>query len=428
MKTFIYFLSLIFFLAFSLNTFGQLDVLKKAKEKTEKKIDKKLDKGIDKGLDKVEKDLFGEDKETTKEKTDDDSGGKEEKSGDKGTATTSESGQGKDVKSSPELKWAKYDFVPGDKVIFEDDQKNEENGEFPSRWDLVKGRVEIAEFDNQNTLLFLDKSTQIIPYMKNPEADYLPDEFTIEFDGWYEADEYSSYIIWFYAISKQQHGEGLYYPVATISANIVQTDKSKGLYPGEEYGWNLEESYWRHIAISFNRRALKVYLDDARIVNIPNMEINPTGITLGIDGFGTAGVKGINRIVKNFRIAEGAVKLYDKLIKDGKIITNGIRFDVGKATIRPESMGIINEIVDLMKENNDLNFSIEGHTDSDGDDTFNMKLSEDRALAVKTKMIEMGIDESRLKTKGWGESQPLSDNSTPEGKANNRRVEFVKFE
>jgi OOP family OmpA-OmpF porin len=409
MKTFIYFLSLIFFLAFSLNTYGQLDVLKKAKEKTEKKIDKKLDKGIDKGLDKVEKDLFEDDKEATKEKTDDDSSGKEEKSGDKGTATTSGSGESKDIESSPELKWAKYDFVPGDKIIFEDDQKNEENGEFPSRWDLVQGRVEIAEFDNQNTLLFLDKSTQIIPYMKNPEADYLPDEFTIEFDGWYEADEYSSYSIWFCAKSKQKDGGELYYPVATISANLVQTNKSKGLYPGENFGSNLEESFWRHIAISFNRRALKVYLDDARIVNIPNMEINPTGITLGIDGFGTAGVKGINRIVKNFRIAEGAVKLYDKLIRDGKIITNGIRFDVGKATIRPESMGIINEIVDLMKENNDLNFSIEGHTDSDGDDTSNMKLSEDRALAVKTKMIEMGIDESRLKTKGLGESQPLSE-------------------
>ena len=170
-----------------------------------------------------------------------------------------------------------------------------------------------------------------------------------------------------------------------------------------------------------------MYLDDARVINIPNMEINPTGVTLGIDGFGTAGVKGINRIVKNFRIAEGAVKLYDKLIQDGKIIANGIRFDVGKATIRPESMGIINEIVDLMKENSDLNFSIEGHTDSDGDEAFNMKLSEDRALAVKAKMVTMGIDENRMKTKGCGESQPLSDNSTPEGKANNRRVEFVKF-
>ncbi len=427
MKTIIYILSLLFFLTFSLSTYGQLDVLRKAKQKTEKRIDKKMDKGIDKGLDKVEKDLFGEDKEGDKEKKESDDRSKEEESVESGKETPSEPGEDKDVTLSPELKWAKYDFVPGDKVIFEDDQKNEENGEFPSRWDLVRGRVEVAEFDNQNTLLFLDASTQIIPYMKNPEDDYLPDEFTIEFDGWYEADEYTSYIIWFYAISKQQCGQELYNTVAHISANVVQTDKSKGFYPGEKYGGNTEESIWRHIAISFNRRALKVYLDDARVVNIPNMEINPTGITLGIDGFGTAGVKGINRIVKNFRIAEGAVKLYDKLIQDGKIITNGIRFDVGKATIRPESMGIINEIVDLMKENSDLNFSIEGHTDSDGDEASNMKLSGDRALAVKTKLTEMGIDENRMKTKGWGESQPLSDNSTPEGKANNRRGEVVKF-
>jgi len=427
MKTIIYILSLLFFLTFSLSTYGQLDVLKKAKQKTGKRIDKRMDKGIDKGLDKVEKDLFGEDKESDKEKKEGEDRSKDEESVDSGEETPSGPGEDKDIKSSPELKWANYDFMPGDKVIFEDNQKNEENGEFPSRWDLIQGRVEIAEFDNQNTLLFLDASSQIIPYMKNPEADYLPDEFTIEFDAWYEADEYTSYTIWFYAKSKQQGSLGLWNPMAAVSANLIQTDQSRGLYPGTDFGTNLEESFWRHIAISFNRRALKVYLDDARIINIPNMEINPTGITFGVDGFGTAGVKGINRIVKNFRIAEGAVKLYDKLIQDGKIITNGIRFDIGKATIRPESMGIINEIVGLMKENSDLNFSIEGHTDSDGDDALNMKLSEDRALAVKTKMAEMGIDESRMKTKGWGESQPLSDNSTAEGKANNRRVEFVKF-
>ncbi|MDX1753001.1 MAG: OmpA family protein, partial [Salinimicrobium sediminis] len=75
----------------------------------------------------------------------------------------------------------------------------------------------------------------------------------------------------------------------------------------------------------------------------------------------------------------------------------------------------------------DLKFSIEGHTDSDGDDTHNLQLSEQRALAVKDALIAMGIDSSRMQHKGLGESVPVAENSSPEGKANNRRVEFVKI-
>jgi len=151
------------------------------------------------------------------------------------------------------------------------------------------------------------------------------------------------------------------------------------------------------------------------------------GITIGIDNFGTAGVKGINRFIKNIRIAEGAVKLYDKLLQDGKIIANGIRFDVNKATLKPESMGVINTIFQLMQEHPELKFSVEGHTDSDGDDAFNQTLSEQRASAVINALTEIGIDAGRLTSKGWGENKPLDTNATPEAKANNRRVEFVKI-
>ena len=105
----------------------------------------------------------------------------------------------------------------------------------------------------------------------------------------------------------------------------------------------------------------------------------------------------------------------------------GILFDVNKATINGESMGTINEIVKMMKKHTDLNFRIEGHTDSDGDESFNQNLSVDRAAAVKSMLVEMGIASSRLESKGWGESKPVSENSTPEGKANNRRVEFIKI-
>jgi outer membrane protein OmpA-like peptidoglycan-associated protein len=89
-------------------------------------------------------------------------------------------------------------------------------------------------------------------------------------------------------------------------------------------------------------------------------------------------------------------------------------------------MGVINEIATLMKEHPDISFSVEGHTDSDGDADMNQTLSEDRAETVKNQLISMGISADRLSSKGFGESMPINTNSSPEGKAENRRVEFVK--
>ncbi|MGE5348911.1 MAG: OmpA family protein [Actinomycetota bacterium] len=329
------------------------------------------------------------------------------------------------VQEKPDLIWAKFDFVPGEKVFFEDNHENEENGEFPARWDLVRGGgIENAVFDNHEVIYFRSGDALIVPYLENPKADYLPDVFTLEFDAWFEAKEYCYYSLKLFDEKNQPSTCNL----ITIQANAVYYKGSGGsTYPGEKYDDNLQKSYWRHISLAFNTRALKIYLDDTRLVNIPNLGCNPTGVTVGVPSYNSAGTKGINRFIKNIRIAEGGVKLYDRLLQDGKIIASGIRFEVNKATLRPESMGVINTIYQIMNEHPELRLSAEGHTDSDGDEVFNQGLSEQRAETVVRTLVQMGIDGSCLTSKGWGESKPLSDNSTPEGKANNRRVEFVKL-
>lgn len=402
---------------------GQINLKDKLKKKSEDKAEEQIDESIDKGFDTVEG-LFKKDKQkeedskTSSENSQSVNADAEEKKADVTEVQT----------SAPLLSWSKYDFIPGDKILFEDNQEDEENGEFPSRWDLVKGRVENANFDNANVIYFMTASSTIIPYIDNRNQDYVPDKFTLEFDAYYEKEEYTAYQVWFSDIKNQNPDSKLTYPVVIINASHAKTKNSSGVYPGAENDkYNNSKGMWRHVSISFNRRALKVYIDDARVLNVPNMEINPTGITLGIDGFGTAGVKGINRYIKNIRLAEGAVKLYDKLQQEGKIVSNGIRFDVNKATIKPESMGVLNKVYDLMVKHPEIKFRIYGHTDSDGDETYNQQLSEQRAAAVADKLVSMGIEKGRLMHKGFGETVPVSGNSTPEGKAQNRRVEFVKL-
>jgi OOP family OmpA-OmpF porin len=107
-------------------------------------------------------------------------------------------------------------------------------------------------------------------------------------------------------------------------------------------------------------------------------------------------------------------------------VTLYINFDTGKSTIKPESQPVIDQIVSLMKDNPNLKIGVEGHTDNVGDAKKNKILSEDRAKAVVSAIVNQGIDASRLSAAGFGQDKPIADNSTEEGRAQNRRVELVK--
>ena len=321
--------------------------------------------------------------------------------------------------------WSKYNFVPGDKIIFEDDLTTEENGEFPSRWDLSQGSAENAKMGDDNIINF-EKSSIITPLLDN--ENYLPEVFTLEFDVYFNDSgaTYQSYDIRFWqGTSHLDEGSDRFWPIRIFKNGAKTSTKIQD--NAKDFAGYSEESNkitgWKHIAISFNKRSLKVFVDEYRALNIPNYGYLPKMLSIGSYYWSTPKTMAI----KNIRIAQGGKKLYDRVMADGKFVTRGILFDVNKASLKPSSMGVINQVAKMMKEHVDLKFSIEGHTDSDGEEASNLQLSEKRAAAVKAAIANAGIDISRLQVKGMGESVPLSDNTTPEGKANNRRVEFLKI-
>jgi len=378
----------------------EAQILKKIGKKIKRRTDRKVDKTIEKGLDEVEDEIDGKNKEKAPN---------EQKDG--------KNGQNQGTTDKTVLKpWSKYDFVPGEVVIFEDNLEGERNGEFPSQWDLKTGNVELAQLGDKTVINFpLTTNSEIVPLMKD-KGDYLPEVFTLEFDAYF-TEFCTKYTLYLYDKVNQKDSERMGYIIISPK-NLFITN-----YGSNEYDENRSYPYWKRIAISFNIRALKIYFGENRISNIPNIKYNPMGITISSrqcheDQYAA---------IKNIRIATGNLELYDKMVTNGKIITNGIRFDSGKATLKPESMGVINEIVKLMEQYPEIKFSVEGHTDSDGDGQLNKNLSEQRAATVMNTLIEQGITSDRLVSKGFGEDVPIANNNSPEGKANNRRVEFVKI-
>jgi len=124
----------------------------------------------------------------------------------------------------------------------------------------------------------------------------------------------------------------------------------------------------------------------------------------------------------------GPAEMKSALDKQGRVQLYGILFDVDKTTLQPESTRQLQHVVTLLKENPEINIEVQGHTDDQGSDDYNLKLSQHRAETVVTYLRLFGIDTTRLTPKGLGESKPVMPNATEEGRAKNRRVELVKLD
>ncbi|MBP3203101.1 MAG: OmpA family protein [Bacteroidales bacterium] len=337
-----------------------------------------------------------------------------------------------------ETGYAKSDFVPGDEIFFDDPVENERVGGFPLHWDFLQGEgCEIITVNGEQVIKLPGWFTDIAPLMK--EKDYLPEEFTVEFDVWspatggssnndhldlvLQSEEFGDYCV-FVALNPAWNEEKGINGTSTLNYSFYTPsgDQRNGETQGSQVEPLIQPNAWLHVAASFNKRAFKYYVNGVRLVNLPNVA-QPTRMLLR----SVSNCDEQDRFyLKNIRIAKGAVPLYDRLMSDGRIITYAITFDTGKATIKPESMVEINRIAKLMKDNPGLEFEVQGHCDATGSDKVNDPLSQKRAEAIVEALVEQDIARARLTAVGKGSHVPIASNSTDEGRAKNRRVEFVK--
>jgi len=427
---------------------GHSQVLKsignRVKQKATQRADAKVDQTIDKGIDKtVDATKTNKTTDTTKQNK------QAEPNNENRSATQIANSASNSTEPISFKTYSKYDFIPGDKVIAYDEFAKDEIGDFPAAWNTNSSGEVVTVASQSGRWLMMTKKGRFIPeYIKD-----LPDNFTFEFDvitnenfsfyspsldvffltgnnskavfdySFIPLEKRSGVKIGVHPTNASNNGGGVRIESFEDGTSVIKNEVNTIQFNSHGGKTKLHVSVWRQ------KQRVRVYLNEEKVFDLPRAFVaNKTYSTLLFDVWADMNNDKDRYVISNLKLSAGAPDTRNKLMTEGKFVTHGILFDVNSDKIRPESYGTLKDIANVLNENSSVRVKIIGHTDADGDDKSNMDLSKRRAEAVKNILIkEFSIDASRLEPDGKGESQPVDSNTTPEGKANNRRVEFVKL-
>lgn len=407
-------------------------VLNKSKQRANRKLDRTIDKGLDQVEKGIDESISGDGKkknETVPSK----------ETANKNNTSSSEPKTVSDTPTETPAKfeaYTKFDFVPGSAILFFDDFATDHVGDFPAKWN-TNGSGEVVVTNKDSEKWFEMKLSSVyVPDLSQK----LPEDYTLEFDftttGLDNKTSSTAYLVVTLddnnlfkngrnfarvSIPLSQFGSPTRVLNTVNGAAVINNDLRPDLRKRVLEGM--------HVSVAVNGKRLRMWANEEKILDMPTFipKGNIQAIKFELKGFAND-YKTARVFMRNIKLAAGGLDLRSKLISEGKLSTTAITFDVNSDQLKPESMGIIKEIATVLSANPDVRIKIIGHTDSDGDESNNLTLSRKRAAAVK-KALEnsFSVSGGRIETDGEGEARPAGPNDTSEGKAANRRVEFIKL-
>lgn len=434
-----------------MNAQVNFNIGERVKKKVEERIDRGIDEVIDKGINEAEEGVREGAKPDEKKETEKPAN----KSTSKPAATPSSNEENKEetqqtegVKSeNPPLQvYSKYDFMQGEKIIAFEDFSQDALGDFPARWN-TNGSAEVVTLSSHKGKWLKIENVSYVSFIPDDFTNF-PENFTLEFDlvynNWEREYAYEREIIasFFNAENPSDNmdniaaGKGFAFKfdgyMGDGSVRITNLDESGGggeIFSDKELASINPDNNGKvfHISIWRQKTRVRVYLDETKIFDLPRI-LEPNTLLNSFRIFTSITEENDVAFLSNFRLAIGSPDTRSKLITEGKFSTSGILFDVNSDKIKGESYGILKDIANTLIENPTVKVKIIGHTDSDGDAAKNLDLSKRRAASVKEVLIkEFNIASDRMITDGKGVTEPVSPNTSPQGKASNRRVEFIKL-
>lgn len=356
----------------------------------------------------------------------------------------------KDTSVAPNelVAYRKFGFVRGSNIIYQYAFEEVELGDYPKSWMTdAGGEVTTLSAYPGKWLRSTEQANNFVDFIKE-----YPMNFTLEFDVISDAKDDGDY--------------------NSIDIHLVSTigekDFNKTISQDEVSGFKIElnltghyanyYNYWRfndstnstfinisapglfnlnteelqskvvHVSLVRQNSRLTMYINTNRVFDIRNAFASNTKINnLNFLTYSKLYGKESGLYFSNIILAETASDTRKDLFVDGKYVTNSILFETNSDKIQPASLSSIGVVAEYLKANPTVKLKVVGHTDNVGQDAANLDLSARRAKSVVKELVEYHkIDASRLTSEGKGESQPIGNNETLEGRAKNRRVEFIK--
>lgn len=398
-----------------------------AERAVERGANKAADKVVDKQIDKA----FEEKEKAEKEKN--------------GTTEAPEE------KQEQIASYSKFDFIPGEQVLYAEDFVQDNIGELPLNWNSNANGTLVGVESPKGNWLKLSKGK----YLSGSKLKTFGNDYTIEWDMILNVVSKSGYYlppVSFGAFSsgtdnnddnkflndhrqvssfefKIDPNEKLNTAISMSSHNAHKEAFRSDRKTLSGFGKTIRKV--AHYALSIQGSRLRLWIDETKVFDVPKA-VSP-GSPINQLFFGTETTGGYDDenysyLISNIKVASGKPDTRSKLITEGKFVTSGILFDVNSDQIKPQSFAVLKEIGDALTTNPDVKIKIIGHTDSDGSAASNLVLSKKRAESVKKFLnATFYIKDDRMETDGKGLTVPIADNKTPAGKASNRRVEFVKL-